>query len=91
MQDQWFAQMLRTMYRLEARIQKMEKVKNKDMEKGLDVLAEGLLIDELREALVQARNDVLDGDLGGAESILGQASDNAKGKNKDKSNNGSGN
>jgi hypothetical protein len=84
MQDQQFAQMLRTMYRLEARIQKMEKVKNKDMEKGLDVEAEGLLIDELREALVQAKNDVLGGDLGGAEDVLGQASENAKGKNKDK-------
>jgi hypothetical protein len=88
MEDRWFAQMLRTMYRLEARIQKMEKVKMKHMEKGLDVLAEGQLINELRDALEQAKNDVLGGDLGGAEDVLGQAVGKAKGKNKDKSNNG---
>lgn len=80
MQDQQFAQMLRSMYRLEARIQKMEKVKNMHMEKGLDVEDEIQLIEELQEALMQARNDILDGDLGGAESILGKASENAKGK-----------
>jgi hypothetical protein len=37
----------------------------------------------------QARTDIESGDLGGAEGILGQASENAKGKgkNKDKTSN----
>jgi ElaB/YqjD/DUF883 family membrane-anchored ribosome-binding protein len=80
MENQQLAQMLRTMYKLEAQIQKMEKIKSKLMENGLNVENEEQIITQLREALEQAKQDIENGDVGGAEGILGQASENAKGK-----------
>jgi ketosteroid isomerase-like protein len=84
MVNQQFASLLRTMYRLDAMIQRMEEIKNLHAEKGLDVGDELLLIGQLRNAMEEAKSDMELGDLNGAEGILGQASENAKGKGKGK-------
>ena len=84
MVNQRFASLLRTMYRLDAMIQKMEEIKEMHAMKGLDVGDELLLIGQLRDAIEEAKSGMELGDLNGAEGILGQASENAKGKGKGK-------
>jgi hypothetical protein len=84
MVNQQFASMIRTMYKLDAMIRKMENIRNRHVEEGVDVEDMELLINELKDAVEQAKLDIDAGDFSGAEGILGQASENAKGKNKGK-------
>ena len=84
MENQQLSLMLKTMYKLGAKIQQWENKMEEKQEEGADFTDEQDLVNQLKIALEEAKNDIETGNYVDAEGTLNQASENAKGKGKDK-------
>jgi hypothetical protein len=84
MENQQLSLMLKTMYKLGAKIQQWENKMQKKQQEGIDFANEQDLVNQLRIALEDAQNDIEAGNYVDAEGILNQASENAKGRGKGK-------
>lgn len=87
MENQQLSLMLKTMYKLGAKIQLWENKMEKKQGEGMDFTEEQNLVNQLRMALEEAKNDIESGNYVDAEGTLNQASENAKGKGKGKKGN----
>jgi hypothetical protein len=84
MENQQLSLMLKTMYKMGAKIQQWENKMERRQEEGLDFTDVQDLVNQLRIALEDAQNDIEAGNYVNAEGILNQAFENAKGKGKGK-------